>query len=290
MVTGGSSGIGKELVLWLSDQLLDMGKRGGRIVVLDIIDLEYDARTSHLLSPPNNSPEAASKLTDGIAVNVSYVKCDLTSYESIKAGAEQVRAQYGSPTVLVNNAGVCRGKHILTATPADLDFVFRVNTIAHWYLAQEFLPYMIEKNHGHIVTVASVGAYVQAPKMVDYNASKAATLSFHEGLGLELRGVYGAKKVRTTVVTPGYVKTPLFEGYNNTSEFLVPALHPQTVAEEIGKAILSGEGGHIVLPRGYYALTGIVSSLLFLATSTRLICRLLIRFCIYREGGSHGRI
>jgi len=95
--------------------------------------------------------------------------------------------------------------------------------------------------------------------MVDYSASKAAVVSFHEGLGMELRTLYKAEKVRTTLVTPGYVKTPLFEGFNNTSKFIVPALEPETLGEEIGRAVLSGMGGHIILPRGNYAFMGIVS-------------------------------
>lgn len=220
-------------MFWLSRKLKEQGAKG-KIVVLDIIDLTYEA------------PD-----------NVSHIKTDISSKESVSEAATQIRNTIGHPTVLISNAGVCRGKHILSATPQDLHLVFNVNTIAHWYLAQEFLPDMISHNHGHIVTVASIGAYVNAPKMVDYNASKAAALSFHEGLTLELKAVYDAKKVRTTVVTPGYVRTELFEGYQNTSRFMFPSLFPETLGEEIGKAVLSGMGGYVILPRGYYALTGI---------------------------------
>lgn len=209
-------------------------KKKGKIVVLDIMELGYEA------------PE-----------NVSYVKVDLSSHESIKSAADSIRASHGPPTVLISNAGICFGTHILSASPASLSLLFNVNALSQWYLAQEFLPFMIANNHGHIVTVASFGAYVQAPKMVDYNASKAAAVSFHEGLGMELRTVYKAEKVRTTLVTPGYVKTPLFEGYNNTSKFLFPTYEPETVGEEIGKTVLSGMGRHIVLPRGFNAIMGI---------------------------------
>ena len=65
--------------------------------------------------------------------------------------------------------------------------------------------------------------------------------------------------MRTTVVTQGYVRTPLFEGYKNDSKFLLPALHLDTVAESIVDQLFSGHGGHIVLPRAYMALTSIVS-------------------------------
>ena len=96
----------------------------------------------------------------------------------------------------MNNAGFARGKTILDATDNDLRLTFQVNVISHYQLAREFLPSMIQNNHGMILTVASLAAYVTAPAMVDYSASKAAALTFHEGLQAELATVYRADKVR----------------------------------------------------------------------------------------------
>lgn len=97
----------------------------------------------------------------------------------------------------------------------------------------------------------------KAPDMVDYASSKAAALSFHEGLSAELSTRYNAPKVRTVVVNQGYTKTPLFEGYNNTKGFMLPTLEPETVAEAIVRQVLSGKSGQIILPamaRGLPAL------------------------------------
>ncbi|KAI5797928.1 hypothetical protein DFH27DRAFT_624949 [Peziza echinospora] len=245
VVTGGSSGIGRAVVEGVSRRLLEgkggeegkEGKgKGGRVVVLDVLPMEGAV-------PPN----------------VHYIPCDLTSTTSLSLAASQLRAHphLGHPTVLINNAGVCRGKTILDSTENDLKLVFGVNTLSHWFTVKEFLPNMIKTGHGHVVTVASVGAYVQAPRMVDYNASKAAAVSFHEGLAAELRFTYKAPKVRTTLVTQGYVQTPLFEGYRNDSKFLLPALHVDTLAEEIVAQVFSGKGGHIVLPRAYNLITSV---------------------------------
>lgn len=107
---------------------------------------------------------------------------------------------------------------------------------------------MVEKNHGMVVTVASFAAYITVPNMTDYAASKAAALSFHEGLSAELKTRYNAPKVRTVVINQGYTKTPLFEGYNNESKFLVPTLEPETVAEAIVKQVLSGKSGQVIAP------------------------------------------
>lgn len=151
---------------------------------------------------------------------------------------------------MINNAGVARGKSILDSTEKDIRFTFDVNTISHYFLVQEFLPAMIKRNHGMVVTVASVAAYITVANMVDYAASKAAALSFHEGLTAELKSRYNAPKVRTVVINQGYTKTALFQGYHNGAPFLMPTLEPETVAEEIFKQILTGMSGQVVLP-GY---------------------------------------
>jgi hypothetical protein len=117
-----------------------------------------------------------------------------------------------------------------------------VNTFSHYFLTQQFLPSMIKNNHGMIVTVASLAAYITAPSMVDYAASKAAALAFHEGLSSEISTVYKANKIRTVVMCQGYTRTKLFEGFGGK------ALYPETVAEEIVKAVLRGKSHHMLLP------------------------------------------
>ena len=101
---------------------------------------------------------------------------------------------------------------------------------------------MVENNHGMIVTVASIAGYITAPSLVDYAASKSAAVSFHEGLASELVTHYKAPKVRTVLMCQGYTRTALFEGFDSK------VLFPETVAEEIVKAVFSGKSKHLMLP------------------------------------------
>ena len=186
---------------------------------------------------------------DGMAAkNVYYYKCDITSPANIAATADEIRKDVGEPTILINNAGVARGKNVLDANEKDVRFTFEVNTLAHYWMAKEFVPSMVNRNHGMVVTVASYAAYVTVPNMTDYAASKAAALSFHEGLTAELKTRYNAPKVRTVVINQGYTKTPLFQGYNNDSKFLIPSMEPETVAEAITKQVLTGQSGQVIVP------------------------------------------
>ena len=110
------------------------------------------------------------------------------------------------------------------------------------------MPAMVAANHGMVVTVASIAASITAPRMVDYSASKAAAVCFHEGLAAELATLYGAPRVRTVLVQQGFTRTALFDGFDPGDGFFSYALAPETVAEEIVRAVTSGESREVVLP------------------------------------------
>lgn len=241
VVTGGAGGIGGQIVQLLAE-------RGIKVVVLDIQPLTYTAGKQQEQLPPHPYHHKPPQLTDPQAPNVHYFKCDLTSPQTISTVAREIRLAVGDPTVLINNAGVVQGRTILDASERDIRFTFDVNTFAHYWTVQEFLPAMVRADHGMVVTVASVAAWVAVPNMVDYAASKAAAHSFHEGLTAELATRYAAPRVRTVLVNQGYTTTPLFQGYRNDSPFLMPALHPATVAEAIVRQVLKGESNQLILP------------------------------------------
>lgn len=242
VVTGGSDGIGARVV-----QLLAKTQPGIKaIIILDIQDPTYPL-------PPNTF----------------FYNCDITRPSIVAQTAETIRSAHGDPTILINNAGAARGKTILDSTEADVRLTFDVNTLSHYWLIQAFLPSMIRSNHGMIVTVASLASYVVFPQMVDYASSKAAALSLHEGLAAELVTRYNAPKVRTVVITQGYTRTSLFEGYQNASKWLSATLEADTVAEAIVKQVLKGESGHVVLPTTAGFVSGIRGWPAWLANSTR---------------------
>jgi all-trans-retinol dehydrogenase (NAD+) len=218
IVTGGSDGIGKAVV-----QLL--AAANVKVAVLDVQSPTYE-------SPPS----------------LKYFQCDISSSSAIAKVASEVRAQMGEPTVLMNIAGVANGKTILDATEAEHRWIFDVNSLSHYLLAKEFVPSMVSKDHGMVVTIASLASYGVVANNVDYSASKAGALSFHEGLTTELVTRYNAPRVRTLLVTPGPVNTPLIAGWNQRQGFLEYLLEPETLAEEIVKRVLAGQSGQLILP------------------------------------------
>lgn len=113
--------------------------------------------------------------------NVKFYKCDLTQPSQITAVTNAIKAEVGDPTILINNAGIGKSGLIIDTTPEWLEKIFRVNLISHWQTVGAFLPAMLKAKHGHIVTMASMATYVGPANIVDYGATKAGLLSFHEG-------------------------------------------------------------------------------------------------------------
>ncbi|OJD13733.1 hypothetical protein AJ78_05845 [Emergomyces pasteurianus Ep9510] len=225
IVTGGSDGIGRRVAGLLA-------ARGVNVAVLDIQPLKYHP-------PPN----------------VRYFQCDIGSVGAIAAAAAEVRAALGEPSILINNAGIAMGTTILDGTEASTRKLFDVNTLSHYWLAREFLPKMIERNHGMVVTVASQAGYVVSANMVDYSATKSAAVAFHEGLTTELVTRYNAPRVRTVLVSQGFARTYLSRHLNADDTFFNPLLEPETVAEALVQQVLTGSSGHIMLPgsTGFFA-------------------------------------
>ncbi|KAF7115350.1 hypothetical protein CNMCM5793_002166 [Aspergillus hiratsukae] len=221
VLTGGSNGIGRQIA-----QLL--GDRGIKVAILDI-------------HPPQEDPSR-------LPPTVRFHKCDITSPSAIAAVAADIRGTLGEPTVLINNAGVCTGKTILGGTEAQTRLQFEVNTLAHYWLAREFLPHMVTRDHGMVVTVASLAGYTTTPNIVDYSGTKAAAISFHEGLAAELATRYHAPRVRTVLLTQGFTQTALIGRLTPEDTWFNPLLRAETVAEELVSQILTGNSGHVVVP------------------------------------------
>jgi all-trans-retinol dehydrogenase (NAD+) len=222
VVTGGCNGIGKALVLGL------LGK-GLQVVILDVQDL----------------PEDLAKISA-----VKYWKCNVASTEQVKAAADDIRLRVGHPSILINNAGVAFKQSILETTDAALNATIGVNMTSLWRLTREFLPNMILKDKGHIVTIASVASYATIPQALGYSTTKAAALGFTEGLRVEVLNTYKSPGILTTVVHPMWVETAMTAPHAETIRkgSIGPMLTTGEVAQPVLNQIFSCKGGQVFVP------------------------------------------
>lgn len=149
----------------------------------------------------------ARRVAGSSDASVHSYRVDVSARESVYAAAAQMaRDAVPEVSVLVNNAGVVTGRALLDAPDASIERTLRVNTLAHIWLLKAFLPAMLLRDHGHIVTVASSAGLVGVAGLVDYCASKFGAVGLDEALRAELRKL-GKHGIRTTCVCPYFVTT-----------------------------------------------------------------------------------
>jgi len=193
--------------------------------------IRHEASQISLWDLDEESLLEAQEVLSGRGAEIKIVCCDLSRPEEVKAQA----AEAGSVDILVNNAGVVSGRSFLELSEAQIERSFRVNALAHFWTVRAFLPGMLERDQGHIVTLSSASGLVGVSKLADYAASKHAAVGFDESLRMELRGL--RSKVKTTLVCPYFIDTGLFEGVKSRFPLLLPILRPERVARRVIKAI-----------------------------------------------------
>ena len=118
--------------------------------------------------------------------------CDIGDLDALLATVERVRAQMGTPAVLVHNAVAHTFDTFLDADPRDLERNFRVNTTALLYLARALAPAMIEAGHGAIMVTGNTASHRGVPKYALFAPTKAAQRILAQSLARDLgpRGVH----------------------------------------------------------------------------------------------------
>ncbi|HXX90808.1 MAG TPA: SDR family oxidoreductase [Acidimicrobiales bacterium] len=224
LITGAAAGIGRLLAS-------ELARRGATPVLWDLDGDRLAAALDVVRAVGGGAPSG-------------YV-CDVGDRDAVYEAAARVRSEVGDPDVVVNNAGVVSGARLLDLPDEQIRRTFEVNVLAHYWVTKAFLPAMVERNRGHIVTVASAAGLVGVARQTDYSASKHAVVGFDESLRAELRQV--APGVMTTVVCPYYVDTGMFEGVRTRVPFLLPILQPADVARKIADAV-ERDRRSVVLP------------------------------------------
>jgi NAD(P)-dependent dehydrogenase (short-subunit alcohol dehydrogenase family) len=188
VITGAGSGIGAAFAV-------ELAHRGGRIVCSDI-------------------DEGAARKTAAQIVAAGgqalALRCDVSKVDEVYRLADQAQPWFdGSPTLVINNAGVAAGGAFIGDTElADWTLVLNINLWGPIHGCHVFAPILREAGRpAGIINVASAAAFGAAPRMAAYNVSKAGTLSLSETLAAELAGT----GVNVTVLCPTFVKTNILK-------------------------------------------------------------------------------
>ena len=135
------------------------------------------------------------------------IQCDVADEASVLAAVERVRRELAAPDILVNNAGLFTLSPVESQTSAALRATLDVNLVAPFVLARALIPAMRTAGRGHIITIGSIADRATFPENGAYAASKFGARALHQVMRAELRGT----GIRTTLVSPGPVDTPLWD-------------------------------------------------------------------------------
>lgn len=218
LITGGSNGVGRLIAE-------ECARRGAKAVIVW-------GFTQHRID------DTVARLQQMRCTAKGY-QVDVSDRDAVKAAAKQVLDEFGQVDILVHSAGVVSGAPLLELSDEAIDRTLGVNLNGLFYVTREFLPGMVERDHGHIVTLSSAAGTIGPAKMTDYAGSKWAARGFMESLRNELAKEDSA--VKTLTVCPYYISTGMFDGVKTRIPQLLPILKPEEVSDKIIECIESGQ-------------------------------------------------
>ena len=190
VVTGGGGGIGRAVAE-------NLARAGARVAAIDL-----DARGLEVTRA--SLRELGS---DHIVVN-----CDTTRDDNVAAAAATIEKSLGPCSVLVNAAGILRSGAMETLSLAEWNAVLAVNLTGYFLCAQVFGRQMRKAGYGSLVHVSSIaGSHAQGQSGA-YSVSKAGVIM----LSRQLASEWGPQGIRSNVVSPGMVMTPMSQSFYDT--------------------------------------------------------------------------
>lgn len=194
LITGASSGIGKDMAFEFADRGYD----------LILVARSFD----RLKEVKNEIIEKYDKC------NVLIMKCDVSNVESMKNLYNDIQKEFGNIDVLVNNAGFgdC-GKFYETDLEKDISMI-NTNILGLHVLTKLFLQDMVKVNKGYILNIASIAGFMPGPLMATYYSTKAYVVRLTRAIAKELKVVNS--KVRIAAFCPGPVNTDFDKNANVT--------------------------------------------------------------------------
>lgn len=184
LVTGASRGIGKAIAIALA-------QAGAKVIGTATSESGAQAITAYLQEV---SPEAGK----GVAFNVNDV-------ERCGSLVDEIQKEYGSLSILVNNAGITQDQLAMRMKEDDWDSVISTNLNSVARLSRAVLRGMMKAKHGRIINITSVVGSSGNPGQMNYAAAKAGVAGMSRALALEI----GSRNITVNCIAPGFIDTDM---------------------------------------------------------------------------------
>jgi 3-oxoacyl-[acyl-carrier protein] reductase len=184
IVTGGTRGIGKAIVL-------ELAKNGCNVA------FNY-----------SKSDDLANELVkeiEALGVKAMAKKADVSDFESAKDMIKEVKDEFGQIDYLVNNAGITRDKLLAMMKEDDWDDVININLKSVYNFSKAVIMTMIKQKKGKILNITSVSGIAGVAGQTNYSASKAGMIGFTKALAKEV----GKVKINVNAIACGFIETDM---------------------------------------------------------------------------------
>lgn len=187
VVTGASRGIGKAIAKKLASL-------GADIAVI------YAGNTEA-------AEAVCGECIENFGIRAKAYRCDVSDYEMTKRITSEIKADFGTVNILVNNAGITRDGLVAMMKEDDFDAVLDTNLKGAFHMIRHCTGMFIRNRGGCIINIASVAGLTGNAGQCNYSASKAGLVGLTKSVAKEL----ASKGIRCNAVAPGFIKTDMTE-------------------------------------------------------------------------------
>lgn len=162
-------------------------------------------------------------------IQATYAVFDVSNYNEVKKGINEIITTFGTVDILVNNAGIAAFGSLNEMPVEDWTQIIQTNLMGMYYVTKEVLPYLIEKNEGDIINIASTAGLNGNATTSAYSASKFAVIGMSESLMKEVR----KNNIRVCTLTPSTIASDMSLELGITDGNTEKVLQPDDFAELI---------------------------------------------------------
>ena len=195
VITGASSGIGRQMSIGFAKQGADLVIMARRIELLEELKIELEK----------------------YGVKVMPIKCDVTNTDDVNSASKKVENEFGKVDIIVNCAGSSKDAGILNMTDEEWDFTLNTDLTSVFKVTRAFANIMKKNNYGRIINIASMYGLVgnTAIDTVAYHSAKGGVVNFTRAVAAEL----AKYNITCNAICPGYFETELTKEVLNTDDF-----------------------------------------------------------------------
>ena len=188
VVTGGSRGIGRAIVLMLTG---------------------CGARVAFSYQKNKEAAESLQEEVEKLGSECCASLVDVRDFHAVKSWMDETNTRFGQLDILVNNAGIIMDKALMLMTPEDWQQVIDTNLTGTFNASRACIVTFMKQKSGAIVNISSVSGVFGLPRQTNYSASKGGVNAFTKALAKEAAGY----NIRVNAVAPGFVDTDILSGF-----------------------------------------------------------------------------